>query len=192
MWAQHNPRVPLGVIAMIAKVCFRWISNITINFVFRNFHYLNPSRVHIALNWYWARFGKSYQENQTSVWRKSCVWLLIAHHQAISYKPRTSWDLSMYIWTSEQNYFQNFLRQTSKFTWNAFENWCNFTVCFSSKQWHICLFFVSHLWTIKLTRSKNIFCISGRVACTIKLNIKRTFMGNYGFLQKLMLWMDCS
>ena len=68
------------------------------------------------------------------------------------------------------------------------DNWCNFTVCFSSKQRHICLFFVSHLWTSKLTESKNIFCISGRVACTIKLNIKETFMGNNGFLQRFMSW----
>ena len=38
--------------------------------------------------------------------------------------------------------------------------------------------FLSHLWIIKLTESKNIFCISGRVACTIKLNTKESFMGN--------------
>ena len=47
--------------------------------------------------------------------------------------------------------------------------------------------FVYQIWTIKLTQSKNGFCVSDRVACTIKMNIKRTFMGNNGFLQKLML-----
>ena len=32
-----------------------------------------------------------------------------------------------------QNYFWNSLRQTSKFIWNEVDNWCNFTVCFSSR-----------------------------------------------------------
>ena len=32
-----------------------------------------------------------------------------------------------------QNYFGNSLRQTSKFVWNEVDNWCNFTVCFSSR-----------------------------------------------------------
>ena len=75
---------------------------------------------------------------------------------------------------------------------NEVDNWCNFTICFSSTQWQICLFFVSHLWTIKLTGSKKyFFCISGRVTCTIKLNIKETLQKD-GFLQKFMSWMDCS
>ena len=47
-------------------------------------------------------------------------------------------------------------------------------------------FFMSQVWTVKLTKSTNIFCISYRVACTIKLNIKEAFMGNDGFLQRFM------
>ena len=53
MWTQHNPRVPLGVIAMISKGSFWQISNILIKIVFRAFPYLNPSTVHIVLNYHW-------------------------------------------------------------------------------------------------------------------------------------------
>ena len=42
-------------------------------------------------------------------------------------------------------------------------------------------------WTMKLTESKNICCTSDRVTCTIKVNIKETFMGNDGFLQ-MFIW----
>ena len=41
--------------------------------------------------------------------------------------------------------------------------------------------------TMKLTESMNTCCTSDRVACTIKVNIKETFMGNEGFLQMFML-----
>ena len=39
------------------------------------------------------------------------------------------------------------------------------------------------MWTMKLTESPNICYAIDRVACTIKVNIKETFMGNDGFLQ---------
>ena len=53
MWTQHNPRVPLGVIAMTSKGYFWQIFDI-MKFVFRSLLYLNPSTVHVVFNWYWA------------------------------------------------------------------------------------------------------------------------------------------
>ena len=44
---------------------------------------------------------------------------------------------------------------------------------------------------MELTESRDT-CTSDRVACTIKVNIKETFMGNEGFLQMFMWSMDCS
>ena len=46
MGTQHNPRIPLGVIAIILKGCFSLMLNIIIKFV-----QFNPSAVHIVLNW---------------------------------------------------------------------------------------------------------------------------------------------
>ena len=40
---------------------------------------------------------------------------------------------------------------------------------------------MSQVWTMKLTESMNICYISDKVACTIKMNIKETFMGNDSF-----------
>ena len=40
---------------------------------------------------------------------------------------------------------------------------------------------MSQVLTITLTESTNISYISDRVACTVKLNIKETFLGNNGF-----------
>ena len=37
------------------------------------------------------------------------------------------------------------------------------------------------VWTMKLTESTSICYASDRVACTIKVNVKETFMGNYSF-----------
>ena len=37
-------------------------------------------------------------------------------------------------------------------------------------------FFMPQVWTIKLTESTNMFCISDRVVCTIKPNIKEGFI----------------
>ena len=45
------------------------------------------------------------------------------------------------------------------------------------------LFSTLQMWTMKLTESMNICYISDRVACTIKMNIKESFMKNCGFLQ---------
>ena len=47
------------------------------------------------------------------------------------------------------------------------------------------LFLKLQVWTMKLTESMDT-CTSDRVACTIKVNIKETFMGNEGFLQMFM------
>ena len=44
---------------------------------------------------------------------------------------------------------------------------------------------------MKLTESTDI-CTSKRVACTIEVNIKETFMGNEGLLQMFMCSMDSS
>ena len=54
------------------------------------------------------------------------------------------------------------------------------------------LIFLSQVWTKKLIESINICYVSVRVARTIKVNIKQTFMGNDGFLQMFILWLDCS
>ena len=40
---------------------------------------------------------------------------------------------------------------------------------------------MSQVWTMKLTESTNICYVSDRVACTIKMNVKETFMGNDSF-----------
>ena len=48
------------------------------------------------------------------------------------------------------------------------------------------------VYTMKLTTSSSICYISDRVPCTMKVNIKQTFMGNDGFLQMFMWGMDCS
>ena len=45
---------------------------------------------------------------------------------------------------------------------------------------------------MKLTASTNFCYISDRNPCTVKVNIKETFMGNNGFLQTFICWMDCS
>ena len=180
MWTQHNRRVPRRVIAMISKGCFWQVSNIIINFLFRDFLYLIPSVV------FWISIGhalvKVTRKNK-GMYEKDLVfdhlqhtkWLLVTNQEPAkvslcTFKPvsRTTCETS---WGKLQN-----------FTWNKVDN---FTVCFSSKQWHICLFFVSHLWTMKLIESKNVFCISGRVVCTVKLNIKETFMGNDSFHKRL-------
>ena len=38
---------------------------------------------------------------------------------------------------------------------------------------------------MKLTQSTNICDVSDRVACTIKIDVKETFLGNYSFLKCL-------
>ena len=45
-------------------------------------------------------------------------------------------------------------------------------------------FFMSQIWTMKLTESMNTCHFSDRFACTIKVNIQE--MGNYGFLKILI------
>ena len=48
-------------------------------------------------------------------------------------------------------------------------------------------FFMSQVWTMKLTESTNICHSSDRFATAIKLNIKEIFMGNDVFL-KMFIW----
>ena len=50
---------------------------------------------------------------------------------------------------------------------------------------YIFLFLKLHVWTMKVTESTDT-CTSDRATCTIKVNIKETFMGNEGFLQMFM------
>ena len=58
----------------------------------------------------------------------------------------------------------------------------NVTLLFLSAVNNIYLFiFMSQVWTMKLTKSNNICYVSDRVACTIKRNVKETFMGNDSF-----------
>ena len=37
------------------------------------------------------------------------------------------------------------------------------------------------MWAMKLTESTNIYYVSDRVAFTVKMNVKETFMGNDSF-----------
>ena len=160
MWTQHNPRLPLGAIAMISKK-----------------HTLIKFRGKIEL-----------------VHEINCLWPLIVHQQIVSQKPRISWALSLYIYiqTSVQNYFRNASRKTSKFTWNDVYNWFNLTVSFSSEYWYICFIFMLRMWTINLTESTNNFCTSDRAVRTINVNMKERFIGNDGFLQIFIWWINCS
>ena len=50
---------------------------------------------------------------------------------------------------------------------------------------------MSQGWTMKLTESMNIY-VSVRVSCTIKVNIKETFMENDPFLHMFIWEMHCS
>ena len=68
-----------------------------LKFVFGVFLYYNPSTVYVFLNLYWEKFDESYKENQIGVWSKSCLWPLIAHQETVTYKPRISWVLFIYI-----------------------------------------------------------------------------------------------
>ena len=76
-----------------------------------------------------------------------------------------------------QNYFWNSLRQTSKFIWNEVDNWSNFSVSFSCRQWYICLLFMSQVCTMKLTESMNI--------CYVSVRVSRTFDDDD---DELLLW----
>ena len=139
MWAQHNPRVSLGVIAMISKGSFWQIFNIIIRFVFRAFLYRNPLTVHMVLNWYWAHTLIKVTEQIKLVHEidLACdlVTLFITLQESVSYKLRIYWAFSLYILTSVRNYFRNPFGKTSTSTWNEFDNWCNFTVSFSIRWW---------------------------------------------------------
>ena len=42
-------------------------------------------------------------------------------------------------------------------------------------------FFLSQVWTMKVTESMNTCYVSDMAACTIKMNVKETFMGNDSF-----------
>ena len=92
MWVQHNPRVPLGVIAMISKGSFWQIFNVIIRFVFRAFLYLNPLTVHLVLNWYCAHTLMKVTEKFKLVHEIDLfcdlVILFIAHQESVSYKLR--------------------------------------------------------------------------------------------------------
>ena len=56
------------------------------------------------------------------------------------------------------------------------------TLLFLSAVDNIYLFFcMSQVWTVKITESMNICYISDTVVCTIKMNVKETFMGNASF-----------
>ena len=41
---------------------------------------------------------------------------------------------------------------------------------------------MSQMWTMKVTALTNFYYISDGNACTVRVNIKETFMGNNGFL----------
>ena len=51
---------------------------------------------------------------------------------------------------------------------------------------------MSQVWTMKLAESKNVCYISDKIACTIKVNTKETFLENDGFLQTFMCYINCN
>ena len=80
---------------MISKGCFWQISNITMKFVFMVFLCLNPSSVHVVLNWYWARTLITVTEKIELVHEIDLVCdlviLFIAHHKSVSFKIKIYW-----------------------------------------------------------------------------------------------------
>ena len=52
--------------------------------------------------------------------------------------------------------------------------------------------FLMQVRAMKFTESTSIWCISVRLTCTGKLNIKKAFMGNQGFVQIFMWWIGGS
>ena len=54
---------------------------------------------------------------------------------------------------------------------------------FFSLSLSIYIYIMSQVWTMKLTESTNICYVSDMVTCTIKMNVKQTFMGNDSFLK---------
>ena len=51
--------------------------------------------------------------------------------------------------------------------------------------------FMPEVFTVESTESVNFFYITHRVTCTIKLNIKETFLENKSLWQMFIWWMDC-
>ena len=55
------------------------------------------------------------------------------------------------------------------------------TLLFLSTVNNLCFFFMSQVWTMKVAESTNICYVNDTVACTIKMNVKETFIGNGSF-----------
>ena len=91
MWTEQNPRVPLGVIAMISEGCTPILSwSLYLGLFFISIHQ------HCML--FWIGIGHILvnvmeRENQIGAWSRSWLWLY--HTKRLSCKPRTSWALSL-------------------------------------------------------------------------------------------------
>ena len=160
MWAQHNSWVSLRVIP-ISKGCFWQISNITIKFVFMVFLYLNPSSVHVVLNWYWARTLIKVTEGIKLVHQIDLVCdfviLFIAHHKSVSFK-LTIYRVFFYTLKPVCRTIFETLWKTSKFTCNEVDNWRNFTVSVRIRKSYICLF-LCHKYGLWNQLNQQIFVI---------------------------------
>ena len=77
------------------------------------------------------------------------------------------------------------MRQSSKFTLNGVDNGCNILMQLMFLSSVNNNFFVT-VWAMKFTETTNVWYISVRVTCTIKLNIKKPFMGDQDFVQMFM------
>ena len=140
MWAQHSPRIPLAVIAMISKGCFWQIFNITIKSVFWDVLFVNPSPMHVVLKK--MLFLTTYRKtNRLLVTNREPPEVSLCKFKLVS---RTTVET---FWGK----FQNLLRMQVK---------TDVTLLFVSAVNND--IFVYQIWTIKLTQSKNIFCMSGR------------------------------
>ena len=100
MWTQHNPTVPLGVIAMISKSYFWQIFNI-IKFVFRPLLYLNPSTVHVIFNWYWTRTLIKFKGKIELVHEIDLVLTTYSAPADCKLQTKNSWTLSVCIHLNE-------------------------------------------------------------------------------------------
>ena len=114
---------------MISKGSYWQFSNIIIKFVFWNFLYQHPSKIHIFLNYYYPRFYKRKKENQTDAW----------NYVTVFSTPRNilwwteNFLSSLYMHLNECTGLLPKHSKLQKSTWNGVDNWCASNVSFISK-----------------------------------------------------------
>ena len=152
---------------------------IIIKFVFRAFLYLNSSSLHVVLNRYWAHtlikvIGKIKLVHEVD--------LVCDHLKNTKIKLVTNLEfpeLSLYA-------FKRVCSTILETLWSKLQNLLGMKLTIgvtllllSAVDNDIYTFFMSQVLTMKSTELTNICCISDRVSCTIKRNIKETFLENF-------------